>query len=126
MELIKLVWVALVAFFIGYLIWKIVKYSELKKARKDSVKKSRTVILWETAEKIAPFLPDIPYHPKDMIFVWKGVDYVVFDGLSWWNLKQIVFLEIKTWKSNQNKNEKQIEKIVNLKKVKYELKQIKI
>ena len=71
-------------------------------------------------------MPDIPYHPKDMVFVWKGVDYVVFDGLSWWALKQIVFLEIKTWKSNQNRNEKQIEKIVNLKKVKYELKQIKI
>ena len=114
----------IIGLFIGYLIWKIVKNSEVKKHRKDAVKKSRSVILWEVAEKVAPFIPQIPYNPKDMTFIWKWVDYVVFDGLSNWNLKQIVFLEIKTGKSNQNTNEKQIEKIINLKKIKYELKKL--
>jgi len=70
MELLKLIGVAILAFIVGYFIWKIVKYSELKKARKDSTKRARNVILGETAEKIAPFLPDINYHPKDMVFVW--------------------------------------------------------
>ena len=124
MEILKIIWVALIAFFIGYLIWKLVKYSELQKARKESIKKSRSVILWETAEKVAPFLPDFPYNPKDLTFLWKWVDYVVFDWLSNWNLKQIVFLELKTWKSRQNKNEKEIEKIILQKKVKYELRKV--
>ena len=124
MEFLKIIWVALIAFFIGYLIWKLVKYSELQKARKESIKKSRSVILWETAEKVAPFLPDFPYNPKDLTFIWKWVDYVIFDWLSNWNLKQIVFLELKTWKSRQNKNEKEIEKIILQKKVKYELKKV--
>jgi len=124
MEFLKIIWVALIAFFIGYLIWKLVKYSELQKARKESIKKSRSVILWETAEKVAPFLPDFPYNPKDLTFIWKWVDYVIFDWLSNWNLKQIVFLELKTWKSRQNKNEKEIEKIILQKKVKYELRKV--
>ena len=124
MEILKIIWVALIAFFIGYLIWKLVKYSELQKARKESIKKSRSVILWETAEKVAPFLPDFPYNPKDLTFIWKWVDYVVFDWLSNWNLKQIVFLELKTWKSRQNKNEKEIEKIILQKNVKYELRKV--
>jgi len=110
--------------FIGYLIWKIVKSSEVKKHRKDAVKKSRSVILWEVAEKTAPFMPQIPYNPKDMTFIWKWVDYIVFDGISSWNLKQIVFLEIKTGKSKQNNNEKQVEEIIRLKKIKYELKNL--
>jgi len=110
--------------FIGYLIWKIVKSAEVKKHRKDAVRKSRSVILWEVAEKVAPLIPQIPYNPKDMTFIWKWVDYIVFDGLSNWNLKQIVFLEIKTGKSKQNNNEKQVEKIIKLKKVKYELKNL--
>ena len=122
-----LAWIILwwiIGLFIWYLIWKIVKSSEVKRHRKDAVKKSRSVILWEVAEKIAPFMPQIPYNPKDMAFIWKGVDYIVFDGLSSWVLKQIVFLEIKTGKSKQNNNEKQVEKIIRFKKVKYELKNL--
>ena len=126
MEILKIIWVAFVAFLVGYFIWKIVKYSELRKVRKDSIKRSKSVILWESAEKLAPFMMDLPYHPKDMHFIWKWIDYLVFDWLSNWELKQIVFLEIKTWKSRQNSNEKQIEKIIKMKKIKYELKQIKI
>ena len=124
MEFLKLIWIALIAFFIGYLVWKLVKYSELQKVKKESIKKSRSAILWETAEKVAPFLPNFPYNPKDLTFIWKWVDYIVFDWLSNWNSKQIVFLEVKTWKSKQNKNEKETEKIILQKKVKYELRKM--
>ena len=121
MELFKFIWFTILAFLIGYYIWKIIKYSELRKVRKDAVKRSRYIILWESAEKLAPFTMDLPYHPKDMYFIWKWVDYLVFDWLSSWHLKQIIFLEIKTWKAIQNNNEKQIEKIIKMKKIKYEL-----
>jgi len=121
MEKIYWIWIVILSFFLWYFIWKIIKYTELKKERQKSVKKSRSVILWESYETLAPFMKDIIYHPKDMNFLWKWVDYIVFDGLSSWNLKQIVLLEIKTGKSRQNLNEKQIEKIIKEKKIKYEI-----
>lgn len=115
-----IIWV-IIWFFVGYMIWKIIKYKELKRERAFSVKRSRSVILWEVYEKVAPFLPNFPYNPKDMIFVWKGVDYVIFDGLSAGNLKQVIFLEIKSGKSNLNKNERNIRDTVWKKKVFYQI-----
>lgn len=55
------------------------------------------------------------------MFMGKGVDYVVFDGLHEGNLRQIVFLEIKTWRSRQNNREKEIQHIVDSKRIKYEI-----
>jgi len=115
-----IIW-AIIWFFVGYMIWKIIKYKELKKERASSVKRSRSVILWEVYEKVAPFLPNFPYNPKDMLFVWKGIDYIIFDGLSAWTLKQVIFLEIKSGKSNLNKNERNIRDTVWKKKVFYQI-----
>ncbi len=58
---------------------------------------------------------------RDMTFVGKGIDYIVFDGLSSGNLKEIIFLEIKSGSSNQNNNEKMIEDIIKKGKVRYEI-----
>jgi predicted Holliday junction resolvase-like endonuclease len=38
--------------------------------------------LGEVYEQLTPLLPDFPFSPRDMVFVGKGVDYIVFDGLS--------------------------------------------
>ncbi len=117
----SLILVGIVFFFIGYFTGKIIKYFELRNERKQAVRKSRSIILWESYEKLAPFMPHISYFPKDMHFLWKWVDYVVFNGLSNWDLKEIVFLEIKSGKSSLNKNEKQIKNIISAKKVRYEV-----
>ncbi len=116
----SIIWL-IIWLILWYFIWKILKHTDIKKHRKDAIKKSRSVILWDIAEKIAPFIPKIDYNPKDMVFIWKWVDYIIFNWLSNWELKEIIFLEIKTWKSKQNNNEKQIEKIIKLKKIKYDL-----
>jgi len=58
---------------------------------------------------------------RDMTFVGKGIDYIVFDGLSSGNLKEIVFLEVKSGSSTQNNNEKMIEDIIKKGKVRYEI-----
>jgi predicted Holliday junction resolvase-like endonuclease len=58
---------------------------------------------------------------RDMTFVGKGIDYIIFDGLSAGNLKEIVFLEIKSGSSAQNNNEKMIEDIIKKGKVRYEI-----
>lgn len=56
-----------------------------------------------------------------MTFVGKGIDYIIFDGLSSGNLKEIIFLEIKSGSSTQNNNEKMIEDIIKKGKVRYEV-----
>lgn len=114
-----LFWVIL-WFFIWYIVWKIIKHIELSKERKKAVDKSRSVILWESYEKLVPISGAIPYYSKDMNFLWKWVDYIVFDWLSEGNLRKIVFLEVKTWKSRLNKNEKMILQAVKDKKITYE------
>lgn len=105
--------------FVWILIWKVIKYKTLKNERELSIKKSKSVILWEVYEKVLPFLPNFPYAPRDMTFVWKGIDYIVFDGLSEWNLKKIVFLEVKSGSSQLNKNEKMIRDIILQNKIEY-------
>lgn len=101
------------------IIWKIIKYKTLKNERELSIKKSKSVILWEVYEKVLPFLPAFPYAPRDMTFVWKWIDYIIFDGLSEGNLKKIIFLEVKSWSSKLNQNEKMIREAILQNKVEY-------
>ncbi|MDP5039055.1 MAG: Holliday junction resolvase [Candidatus Gracilibacteria bacterium] len=103
----------------GVIIGKVIKYKTIKDERKKSIKKSKSVIMGELYEKILPFLPDFKYKPRDMVFVGKGVDYIIFDGLDEGDLKQIVFLELKSGNSNLNKNERMIRNIIRENKIKY-------
>jgi predicted Holliday junction resolvase-like endonuclease len=108
-------------FLLAYLFIKIIYIRKFKNIRKDAIKRSKSVILWNVKEKVAPLLPNFEYSLKDLVFLWKWIDYLIFDGLSEGELKQVVFLEIKTWKSQLNSNERKIRKIVNAKKIKYEI-----
>ena len=81
---------------LGYLFARIYFLLRIKSSRKAAVSQSRSVVLGHVNEKIAPLLPNFPYYYKDLVFLGKGVDYLVLDGLSSGNLKQIVFLEIKS------------------------------
>ena len=109
----------ILAFFVWFIVWRILRYKEIKKQRTNSIKQSKSVILGWVYEKILPFLPKFPYKPKDMVFVWKGTDYIIFDWLSEWRLKKIVFMEVKTGRSRLNKNEQQIRNVILEKKVDY-------
>ena len=102
-----------------YFWWKIAKQ------RKQAIKQSRSVILGEVSEKMLPIFPDFPYHSKDLVFVGKGVDYIIFDGLSEGELRDIIFLEIKTGKGQLNKNERMIQQFLSTKRARYELINIK-
>ena len=118
-QLVYLIFWIIIWLIFWIIIWKIIKYKTLKDERSKSVKKSKSVIMWELYEKILPFLPDFPFKPRDMVFVWKAVDYIIFDWLDEWNLKQIIFLELKSWNSNLNKNEKMVRDIIKSWKIDY-------
>ena len=109
----------LFGFFIGFLIMKILSFKEFKNIRKEAVKGSRNAITGEIYEKILPALPNFPYAPKDMVFIGKWCDYIIFDGLSDGDLREIVFLELKSWKSRLNANERAIKNIISQKSVRY-------
>ena len=67
---------------IGMFIMRLSFIFEGKNMRKATLKGSRNQILGEVYEKILPALPNFPYAPKDMVFIGKGCDYIIFDGLS--------------------------------------------
>lgn len=108
------------ALALGFFLGRFARYLDVRRERGDAVKRSQSVILGTVYEKILPFLPGFPYSPKDMVFVGKGFDYLVVDGLSRGNVEKIVFLEVKTGSSRLNANEKEIRSAVTGKRVVWE------
>jgi hypothetical protein len=105
---------------IGRLIAKVLYLQNRSNDRKLSVQQSKATTLGYVTEKIAPLLPQFPYNHKDLVFLGKGVDYLCFDGLSKGELKQVVFIEIKTGQSQLNKNEQAIKNVIEKGRVKWE------
>jgi predicted Holliday junction resolvase-like endonuclease len=55
-----------------------------------------------------PYLPAFEFNPKDARFLGRPVDFVVFDGLDEGDLRQIVFVEVKTGGSKLTSRERLI------------------
>lgn len=114
--LMIMVLIAVIAFSLGLSVAR----SRHKEIRRDAVERSKSVILWGVYEHTAPLLPGFPYVLKDMIFLGKWVDYVVFDGLSdAWEVREVVFIEVKTNKSSLNAREKAIKHAIEEGRVSY-------
>jgi predicted Holliday junction resolvase-like endonuclease len=93
----------------------------MRKHRQHAVKQSRSVVMGQVSEQIAPLLPNFPYHYKDVMFLGKGVDYIVFDGLHTGYLEQIILLEVKSGNSQLNRNEKLIRDCIRRGAVEYDV-----
>lgn len=121
---IILIWI-LIWTIIGYLLARLLFWVQLRWQRKNAIERSKHVVMWQVNEKIAPILPGFPYNYKDLVFIGKWIDYVVFDWLSTGYLKQVIFLEIKSGNSLLNKNEIMIKDCLDRKKVYYEVLRMK-
>lgn len=104
---------------IAYLLWYLKAKASEKEIRKDANKRQRSVVNGEVYEKILPLLPNFPYNPRDLVFVWKWFDFLVFDGLTNWKIDNIIFLEVKTWNSTLNWNEREIKNAIKENRIKY-------
>ncbi len=115
----------IIGWVVGYLMSKSISWDMLSRTikveRRDAIKQSKAVSLGHISEQLAPVMPNFPYHIKDMVFIGKGFDYLVLDWLSEWNLRKIVFLEVKSGRSMQNANERKIQQVINTKLVNYEI-----
>ncbi len=67
---------------------------------RDAVSRSRSSLSGQFLEKIAPHLPEFAYDPTELRFIGTPIDYVVFRGLSTGRVEEVVFLEVKSGKSN--------------------------
>lgn len=94
------------------------KASEVK-ARKDAITRSRAVIRGSVWEEFAPLALD--YDPADCHHMGAPIDYLVFDGLAEGDLRQIVFLELKSGRSRLSRREAVIREAVKEGKVSYEV-----
>lgn len=74
------------------------------------------------SQEMVPLMPGFPYEFKDARRATHPLDYVVFNGMSDGDLKEVIFLEIKTGKTNGlTPNERQIKKAVDAGRVRYEI-----
>ena len=82
MDFSTLIFGLILGFVIGFFIMKIMSMNAYQEIRKTAVRGSRNSIFGEVYEKVLPALPNFPYAPKDMVFIGKGCDYIIFDGLA--------------------------------------------
>jgi len=80
-----------------------------------SQKKQSEIRLGQIAEQFVPFIENFSYDPKKARFIGSPIDLVVFDD------EEIIFLEIKTGKSQLNANQRRIKKQVEEKKIKWDV-----
>ena len=98
------------------------KLDEEKKIRQDAVKKSEAVTRGKVTEHLIPYFSDFEYNPKDARFLGTPVDFIVFDGLSEGEMKKVVFIEVKSGKTDTlSKREKLVRECVDRGKVSYEI-----
>lgn len=85
-------------------------------ARADSIKRQRSILKGQATEQLAPYI-NSEYNPKDYKFIGDPIDYIIFDGMSDINSKEdeitsIVFMDIKTGKSQLNRVQKAVKKAI--------------
>lgn len=76
-------------------------------------KKSSEVRLGQIGEHVAPFLDDWPWDPKNFRFLGNPVDGIQF------NEDDVVFVEIKTGKSQLSKSQRVVRDLIKLGKIKW-------
>ena len=90
---------------IYFLFWRL-RYT--RKVRQDAVLRSQAVTIGKVSEQLVPHFPDFEFNPKDARFIGSPVDFIVFDGLSDGDVRSVVFVEVKTGRSELSPREKRV------------------
>ena len=72
------------------------KSEEERNIRQDAIKRSREVIHGKVTEHLIPFFPSFPWNPADARFLGSPIDFIVFDGLSEGEVREIILVEVKS------------------------------
>lgn len=104
---------AAVVLLAGVLVAVAIAYSSSQKARieaqfeerlrqskdqvaEETLRRSSATLKGQIGERFAPFVPGFGYEPADARFLGSPVDYVVFDGLTNGQIRDVAFVEVKT------------------------------
>jgi predicted Holliday junction resolvase-like endonuclease len=88
--------------------------------RQDAICRSQAVIVGKVSEHLVPFMGSVfPYNPKDARFIGSPIDILVFDGLDAGQLRDILFLEVKTSSSALTPKQRQIREAISAGRVKW-------
>lgn len=96
-----------------------------KEARADSIKRQRSILKGQATEHLAPYI-NSDYNPKDYKFIGDPIDYIIYDGLSEIKTKEdslnrIIFMDIKTGKSQLNRTQRAVKKCIEEGKIEFEI-----
>ena len=111
-----------VAFFVivRLSVWKAQRpYTEddVDEARQDSLERSRSTISGKVFENLAPLVPGFLFNPKDARWLGSPIDFVVFDGLDDGEIRSVVFVEVKTGRSQLVTRERHVRDAIEAKRV---------
>ena len=116
--------IALLLLAAGFCIGALVVYHwwerRVPEVRQDAIDRSRSNLGGQFAEQLAPYFPDFSYSPNELRWMGKPIDYVVFKGMDKNDIQEIIFLEIKSGKSQLNDHQRQIKRLVQGGKVSWE------
>lgn len=109
---------------IGIVVGKAVQVAKtqqiIKTEREKAVKKSREILGGQFGEQIAPFLPNFPCNPGDCKFLGQPVDFIAFPGSAEGkSVDEVLFIEVKSGKSQLSEREKQIRSAIKNGRVRY-------
>ena len=121
---IALIVMAVLSFFAGKALGKRYMFeimrNVMEKEKKDAIKKSRSVLNGQISEQIAPLLPDFPADPSECRFIGKPIDFIAFRGLNNKEISEVIFIEVKTGKSQMNQTERSLKDAIKNKRVRFE------
>jgi predicted Holliday junction resolvase-like endonuclease len=87
--------------------------------REDAVKRSRAVLGGLAAEQAAPYLPGFPADPGDLRFIGKPVDFVAFAGASGGEVREVLFVEVKSGTASPSRVERSLRDAVRAGRVRW-------
>jgi predicted Holliday junction resolvase-like endonuclease len=103
--------------------------SDIEKARKDSLQRSKSVIRGKVSEEFIPLFPDFPYELSDCKFSGQPIDFIVFKNMS--KVRdgedaeiEIIIADVKVNKSKRTKVQNAIKKAIEDKNFRFETWQI--
>lgn len=108
---------------LGYVVYRLVlivatfKFERWKAAHarsigREAIRGSQAAVTGRVLERVAPYLPDFGFNPRDMRFLGDPIDFVVFDGLSEGTVRRVVFVEVKSGGGDLNGNERKLKSAI--------------
>ena len=78
----------------------------------DHLRRSRQTLGGKFAEQLAPYFTEFNYDPTEARFLGSPIDFVVFPGIATNDPQAIVFVEVKSGKSQLDRGQRMLRKIV--------------